>query len=111
MSYIQLIVPEGDDPLYEISVVERQPDGTELPFDLTGGTITMRVKATRDTADGSAMGSFTGNVIAPAVNGNFTVQVTNSVTTASGDYWYTIKWVAAGKQQTLQYGDWRVVNT
>lgn len=111
MSYIPLTVPEGDDPLYEIAAVERQPDGTEVPFDLTGGTITMRVKATKNTADGSAMGSFTGTVVGAPTNGNFTVQVLNTVTTTSGNYWYTIKWVASAKQQTLQYGEWKVVNT
>lgn len=111
MSYIQLKVEEGDDPLYTVSAIKRLPDGTETPFDLTGGTITLRVKATKDTADGSAMGSFTGVVVGNPLDGTFTVQVTNTVTNVAGDYWYTIKWVAAAKQQTLQYGEWRVTNT
>lgn len=71
----------------------------------------MRIKLTKDTPDVDALGSFTGTIVPPSTNGVFTVQVLSSVTTAPGDYWYTTKMVAAGKQQTLQYGEFIVENT
>ena len=39
MSYILLNVTEGDDPLYEVTAVERKADDSIGPVDLTGGAM------------------------------------------------------------------------
>jgi hypothetical protein len=100
---VPLTVPEGDAPRYTFQ--------TPGPHDLTSAILELRVKATRDTPDAEALGVFPGTVIPPAAAGQFTVQLDSSVTAAPGSYVYKITLLAGGKRQTLQRGEWQVVNT
>jgi hypothetical protein len=109
VSYILLTVQEGNEPLLTITAKKPQPDGTLSPFDLTGAAVTMYVKATNDTADGSAMATYTAT-ITDAPNGKFTIQLTTAATVNPGKYWYKINSVIATHPQTLQHGDFIVEN-
>lgn len=109
MSLIPLKVQEGNEPLLTITAQKRNPDGSTSPFDLTGSAVTMYVKATKNTADGSAMATITAT-ITDAPNGKFTVQVTTAATANPGVYWYKINSVIAAHPQTLQHGDFIVEN-
>jgi hypothetical protein len=100
---VPLTVPEGDAPRYTFQLPG--------PHDLTSAILELRVKPTRDTPDTEALGVFPGTVAPPAAAGRFTVQLDSSVTAAPGSYFYKVTMVAGGKRQTLQHGDWHVVNT
>jgi hypothetical protein len=58
-------VGQGDGPTLKFRLQERLPDGTRVPYDLSGGaTVHFIGKATRDTPDGSAEFDYTGTIIA-----------------------------------------------
>jgi BppU N-terminal domain len=109
MSFITLKVQEGNEPLLTITAQKRNPDGTVSPYDLTGATVTMYVKATKDTPDGSPMATYTAT-ITDAVNGKFTIQLSTAATANPGTFWYKINAVSATHPQTLQHGDFIVEN-
>lgn len=109
MSFIPLKVQEGNEPLLTITAQKRNPDGSVSPFDLTGAAVTMYVKVNADTADGSALATYTAT-ITDAPNGKFTVQVTTAATVTPGLFFYKINSVIAAHPQTLQHGDFLVEN-
>jgi hypothetical protein len=109
MSYVLLSVPEGNDPLLTITVQARNPDGTTVPYNLTGAAVTMFIKTNADTADGSAIATISGTVT-DALNGVFTVRIATAATAAPGRYFYKINSVLSGHAQTVQYGDLMVTN-
>jgi len=109
VSFIPLRVQEGNEPLLTITAQKRNPDGSVIAFDLTGSAVTMYVKATKNTADGSALATYTAT-ITDAANGKFTVQLTTASTVTPGTFWYKINSVIAAHPQTLQHGDFIVEN-
>lgn len=114
MSYILLKVQEGNEPLLEVTAQKRLANATLAPFNLAGASITMTVKATRDTADGSAIATYsTGSgtiIITDAPNGSFTVQLSTAATAATGLYFYKVNATTGGHPQTLMHGDFLVEN-
>jgi hypothetical protein len=58
-------VGQGDAPTLKFRLQERLPDGTRIPYDLSGGaSVHLIGKTKRSDADGSAVFNYTGSIIA-----------------------------------------------
>ncbi len=112
MSNVPLRYPEATDVQPTVTVVVKHPDNSETPYDLTGHTITLIRKLTKDVPDNDAGNiTSTGTIVVPATNGIFTIPITAAMLTPTGEYWYKINGVVSGKTVTLQYGILEAINT
>lgn len=110
MGKLDVAIPQGDEPLLTFTAVVRDRFGVDTPIDLTGSSISWVSKPTVMTLDGSGT-TISGSIVAPAINGVFTVQLTSAVTTTAGNYVYKVVVTKNGHPLTVQYGSLWVTDT
>lgn len=81
---MRLFMTRGDAPRFAMTVTRRQPDGTEIPIDLTDVNIGLVFTAKERLADGTEFFEVTraggGIVVTNALQGQFEVRVPASAT-------------------------------
>lgn len=86
------------------TVSQQNPNG--LPYNLTGLTVILVVKANRDVADGTGT-TYTCTVPSPATNGIATVTIPAANNGVAGVYWYRVDLVGS-ETKAVKMGRLRV---
>lgn len=75
-----------------------------VPFDLSGATITLYRKPTKETPDNDVSVLTSLGTVTSGAGGQFSVPITAAMLSPAGKYWYKVKAVQGGNTVTLQYG-------
>jgi hypothetical protein len=107
MAKTPLVLVEGDEPLLTF-FAKRNVNGTEQPINITGMTCQFVKKADEYATDGS--GTTIAGVITNAANGEWTAQITSTITATAGRYWYKAQLIQSSKPLTIRYGELLIDN-
>lgn len=115
MAEVTIRIPEGDRPLlrfYSKEWIQSSGRWVKVAVDLTGATLQFLFKASVSVADNDGANTLiTGNIVAPAINGEWTAQISTPVTASAGSYAYKAIVTRAGNPLTVQHGPLIVENT
>lgn len=113
---------ENNAPLLTIRIKKKLPDGSRVPYILTGApAVTLYVKNRRSDADGSAKFSLTktaGDIVITndgsgvgATYGEITIQCKSADLTPYGSYPFHLDVIKSGKPETVMTGNFVIENT
>jgi hypothetical protein len=111
MGTLPLRFPEGNDVLQPITVITKNANNSEEPYDLTGYTITVIRKLSRETLDDDVGNITEAGTIINAVEGQIRAPFTSDMLSPAGAYWYKVQGVITGKTVTLAYGPLEAIDT
>jgi hypothetical protein len=112
IAYTAIHVRQGDDVQLQATLTDPTKPlvaGKQQALDLTGRTVQLVTKASRDTPDTDpSFKSYTGSISSPSTAGICTFAVPATDTQTPAVTWYRIGVTSSGKTVTAVFGPWEV---
>jgi len=112
LTYVPVHVRQGDDVTLQATLTDPTLPlvaGKHQPLDLTGRTVQLVTKLSRDTPDTDpSFKLYSGSVQSPSTAGICTFAVPSSDTSQPAVTWYRVEVTSSGKTVTAVIGPWEV---